>query len=95
MTAGELFSWFSLATVFRKMRAFRDLKAILGKSTANFKPYTFNGHIDMNATFPVSPLHLLLGKDLWRLISRLVLVGACSLSYIIDAYGNNAFYLYM
>ena len=77
------------------MRAFRDLKAILGKSTANFKPYTFNGHIDMNATFPVSPLHLLLGQDLWRLISRLVLVGACSLSRIIDAYGNNAFYLYM
>lgn len=74
------------------MRAFRDLKAILGKSAANFKPYTFKGHVDMNATFPVCPLHLLLGKDLWGLISRLVLVGACSLSPINDAHGNNAIY---
>ena len=43
----------------QKTTILRYLKATLGKSAPSLKPYTFNGHIDMNATFPVCPLLLL------------------------------------
>ena len=76
---------------------FRDLKAILGKSTANFKRYSFNGHIDMNATFPVSKYVLCFyfcDRGLWRLIFCLVLVGACWLCPTIGAFGTHAIDVY-
>ena len=60
----------------------RKMRAILGKSTANSGPYTFNGHIDMNATFPVCPLLLLLSKHLWPYDLLLGLGGClCAVSY--------------
>ena len=66
----------------------RILKTIFGKSAPRLKPYTFNGHIDMNATFPESSLLLLSRNDLWRFIFGLLFVCIWLPSRIIDCVGH-------